>query len=314
MSITTIHQNLPVVVSKSIIKSIIGSLNATCIAYTRGHLKFGAKQKPVDHIPTIDDHNDEIAAVNAAIERNRASGDMGFAVQMPTGELIERLMAIREFFVDQLMQHATMNDTPLTIAETVKFQMDRQPENKDAFIDALIAALGDDTGITKEMLVAANLKNTADDAADLRNNAAKIVDHLDQYAGVDFEFDDDAVNDNFAALPAHVQYKLMSAAIRAHDKAVQGAVVKLLRGNLDAGGDVKMLRANRGELIIWLTDFSKRHRNDLDAYVERGGMLMELEDRTIVTSNTKPVKEAEPQAEAKPKAKAKMRRAPAPSN
>lgn len=294
MSITSVHQNLPVVVSKSIIKSLIGSLNATCIAYTRGHLKFGKKELPTDRVPTIDDHNDEIAAVNEAIERNRMSGDMGFAMQMPTGELIERMMAIREFFVDQLMQHATMNDTPLTIAETVKFQMDRQPENKDAFIEAMVEALGgDDCGITVEMLKAANLQNTADDAADLRNNAAKIVDHLDQFAGVDHDFDDDAVNENFDALPKHVQYKLISAAIRAHDKATKGAVVKLLRGNLDAAGDVKMLKANRNDLIVWLTDFSKRNRNDLDAYVERGGMLMELEDRTIVTST----KKVEPPAE-----------------
>lgn len=304
MSIHTVHHNLPQAVAKSIIKSMIGSLNATCIAYTRGHLKFGQREIPADHIPTIDDHNDEIAAVNEAIERNRVSGDMGFTPQMPTGELIERLMAIRAFFVDRLDQMKSINnDAPLTIAETVKFQMSRQPENKDAFIDALLAALGEDVGLTKEMLVAANVKMVNDDAADLKANAGKIVDYLDKFDGVDFEFDDEAVNANFEALPAHVQYKLMSAAIRAHEKATQSCVVKLLRGNLDAAGDVKMLKANRAELITWLTDFSKRHANDLDAYVERGGQLMELDDRTVVTSNeraTAPTKES------------KMQRAPAP--
>lgn len=303
MSITTVHHNLPKIVSKSIIKSMIGSLNATCIAYTRGHLKFGTRQLPTDRLPNIDDHNDEINAVNAEIERQRVAGTMGFAMQMPTAELIERLMTVREYFVDRIEQMKdSANDNALSIAETVKFQIERQPENKDAFIDALLNALGDDIAITKEQLVAAQLKMVTDDNTDLRNNAARIVDYLGQYAGVNDEFDDAAVENYFDELPPHVQYKLMSAAIRAHDKASQAAMIKLLRGNLDAAGDIKMIKANRDDLIKWLIAFSKKHQSDLDAYVERGGSLMEIEDRTVVTSNTNA-----------PGPTGKMQRAPAPT-
>ena len=330
MSITTVHHNLPAVVSLSIIKSLIGSLNATAIAYTRGHLKFNGKNNPTgesagykrpvhEDEKCIDDVNDEIAAVNEAIERNQAATGMGFAPQMPTGELIKHLMDIRAYFIQRHeIMKTRRDDVPLTIAETVKFQMDRQPENKDAFIDALVAALGDDVSITADMLKAANLKMVVTDAADLKANAGKIVDYLGQYGdGEDSNLDDEYIEAQFDALPAHVQYKLMSAAIRAHDKQSEASLIKLLRGKLDAAGDIKMLKGNRDDLIKWLVQFSKTHRNDLDAYVDRGGMLMELEDRTVVTSNepvtnTKAPSKSEVAAAIKAD-KAKMQRAPAPT-
>ncbi len=302
MSFSTLHHNLSRPVSKNIVKSMIGSLNATCIAYTRGHLRYGQREMPTDRVPTIDDHNDEIAAINEAIERARVAGTMGFATQMPTPELIQKLMALRDYLVDRLMQMAERNnEAPLSIAETVKFQMSRQPDNNETYIDALVLALGDDVGITKEMMMAAQVKMTADDAADLRNNAGRIVDYLAQYDGVELNFDDEAVDACFESLPAHVQYKLMSAAIRAHDNATKKSMISLLRGKLDAAGDIKMLRANRTQLIAWLVAFSKQHANDLDAYVERGGTLMDIEDGEIITSN-------EPSA-----SKSKMQRAPAPA-
>ena len=296
MTITSIHHNLAAPVSKSIIKAMIGSINATVIAYTRGHLKFGHKPKD-DAVRTIDDHNDEIAAVADALQRERFAVDAGLETQMPTGELIERLMSIRAFFSHRLENMAaSKNDTPLTIAETVQFQLSRTPDNSDAHIGAIVLALGDDFDITPEMLKMAKLKMDTDDASELRAYAGRIVDYLGQYSEVDFEFEDEVVDDNFDTLPAHVRYKLISAAIRAHDKASQKALITLLRkGTLDAAGDIKMIKANKTLLLNWLIKFSQDNRHTLDAYLERGGQLMEIDDRVPVTSN-----------------ESKMQRAPAP--
>lgn len=317
MAISQIHHNLPKIVSKSIIKSMIGSLNATAIAYARMHLRYDRKAD-LDEVPTIDKLNDEMAAVAEQIERARVAAEMGHAIQMPTAELIERLMALRSFYVDRLLQMKdATNDMPLTIPETLKFQMERQPDSNDT----LLVTLAEAVEIDVELLRAAQVKMINDDAADLRANVGRIADYLGQFCDVDTEFDDEAVEANFAALPKHVQYKLISAAIRAHDKSTQKAMIHLLRGKLDAAGDIKMLKANREDIITWLKDFTHVNQVALDEYVDRGGMLPEIEDRSVVTSNEagkavtrEAVKEvADEIAAAKAQAKGAMRRAPKPA-
>jgi len=316
MTITTVHHDLPVVISKSILKSMIGSLNATAIAYTRMHLRFGIRELP--EVPTIDDLNDEMAAVDEQISRDYATASQGFNVPMATPELIQRLMELRDFFIACLVQMKTdNNDAPLSIAETIKFQMGRPSGINEEMIEALAAAVDMDP----ELLKAAQLKMVNDDAADLKANAGKIVDYLTQYDGVIEEFDDSDVEINFSKLPAHVQYKLVFAALRAHDKSKQKAMISLLRGKLDAAGDIKMLQAHHAELLVWLITFAKANRVELDAYQERGGTLPAIEDRTVVVSNTKAVskpqvekvEQHEAQAEASTsRPKAGMRRAPKP--
>lgn len=280
MSITTVHHDLPIEVSKSILKSMIGSLNATVIAYARMHLRYGPRDLP--EVPTIDDANDEIAAVNEEIARAGITEDQGFNAQMPTLQLIQHLMELRDFFNDCLLQmQTTKNDVALTIAETVKFQLSRPSTTNDDMIEALAAAVEMDP----EILKAAQLKMVNDDASDLKANAGRIVDFLGQYDNVYCWQDDSDVEIVFSTLPAHVQYKLVFAALRAHDKAKQKAMISLLRGKLDAAGDIKMVSAHHADLVVYLTTFSKANRVELDAYMERGGTLPLLEDRTIVTSN-----------------------------
>lgn len=280
MTITTVHHDIPVIVSKSILKSMIGSINATAIAYARMHLRYGIRELP--ETPTIDDLNDQIAAVNEEIARAGITSDQGFNPQMPTLELIQRLMELRDFYNDCLVQmQSDKNDVALTIAETVKFQLGRPSTVNEDMIEALAAAVEMDP----EVLKAAQLKMVNDDASDLKANAGKIIDFLGQYEGTNLGQNDGDVEVNFAKLPAHVQYKLVFAALRAHDKAKQKAMISLLRGKLDAAGDIKMLSAHHAELVVYLTTFAKANAVELDAYTERGGTLPMLEDRTIVTSN-----------------------------
>ena len=285
-SISTIHHNLPRIVSKSILKSFIGSLNATAIAYARGHLRYNALENVAsrmgDRIPTIDDRNDADAAIAEAHQRNTFAGDQGGVIQMQSGELADRIMGMRNYFADLLEQMKEQaNDVPLTIAETVQFQLDRPAENNDALVEALALAVD----IDPEVLKAAKLKMTTDDATDLRANAGKIISYLESFGGQ--HFSDDQAEENFDALPAHVQFKFYGAVLRGYDKASEKAMISLLRGKIDAAGDIKMLKAVKAELQNDLRIFSKKHRIELDAYIERGGSLPSIDDHEIVVENTR---------------------------
>lgn len=324
--VARVHHNLHSKLSMSIIKSMIGSLNATCIAYTRGYLRFAPKEQvnPADEVNHIDNYNDGMNAIAEAIQRDQASRDMGFNTQMNTGELIQRLMAVRSYFAAELAQLAqTKNDVPLSIAETIQFQVDRQPDDNSSFIEALAIAIEIDPTILKE----ANIRKNMDDARDMRENAGRIYDHLSQYdlttstgdvksnytaaqfsklpkamqKKLEFaesmrgneEFDTEAVDANIAALPAHVQYKLMFAAHRAYAKMETKTLTALLRGgNLDAATDYKLLKMNRADIENQLRSFYTKHEVELDAYMERGGSLPILEDRSTLVGSDKPITRA----------------------
>lgn len=288
--ITTMHHNLSEIVSKQILKSVIGSLNATAIAYARGHLRFNAVEsgatakesygykRPVHADEKhIDDYNDARAAIDESIQNSEHAELNGFEKPMPNDELCERLMCCRDFLADKLRNMATLqNDLPLSIAETVKFQMERTQDNNDDLVEALAMAVD----IDPEVLKAAKIKMIEDDQADLKKNAGKIVTFLEAFNGTHHEAAQ--VEELFAGMPAHVQYKLVGAGIRAHDKANQRALQSLLRGKLDAAGDIKMLKASKADLILWIKTFSITNKAALNAYLERGGMLPEFDDGTTV--------------------------------
>lgn len=286
ISLTAVHTELPAIVSKQILQSMIGSLNATSIAYARGHLRFNATEQTkenADRVPTIDDLNDAQAAVAEAEERQHAATGMGFNVQMQSGELVVRLMYLRGFFAQELLRlAATAKDVPLSIAETVSFQMNRAPSNNDALIEALAAAVE----LDPDMLKAAKLEMDTSDAADLKANAGKVITFLERYECSDID-DAAEVEHVLDTLPAHVVYKLMFAAVRAYDKANKRALTALLRGKLDAAGDIKMLKAQREAALVWLKTLSVARAAELDEYIERGGNLPEIEDRTIVSAQEK---------------------------
>lgn len=284
--ITTIHHNLSGTASKQILKSVIGSLNATAIAYARGHLRFNAVEniadrKGADDVPTIDDLNDALADEAAKVEGAAASAGMGFDIQMPNDELCERLMLMRNYLADKLNNMAVLpNDKPLTIAETVKFQCERTQDMNAELVEQLAIAVDIDPAVLKE----AKLKMIEDDRADLVKNAGKIIGFLDQFEGRYHEHDQ--IEEIFDGCPAHVQYKLIASGVRAHDRASDRALTSLLRGRLDAATDIKLLKASKLDLLVWLKTFAITHQGALNAYIERGGSLPALEDNTIITAAT----------------------------
>lgn len=314
--ITTIHHNLVASVSKQILKSMVGSINASVIAYARGHLRFDALENISVHkngrtladVPHIDDYCDAHAALDEAIENGNASEAMGFAKQMANAEIIERLMTVRNYLADELTQLATQqNDVPLTIAETIRFQLDRQPDNNESLVEALALAVD----IDPEMLKAAKIKMLNDDRADLIATAGRVVTYLQTFDGPSSSAA--YVDDQFEGLPAHVQYKLVGAVIRSYDKASQKAMLSLLRGKLDAAGDIKMIKGAVADAHLWMKSFAQQNRAELDAYIERGGSLPEIEDRTVVGVKVEVKPAPTPAVEAPPaevKAKPAMRRVP----
>lgn len=281
--ITTIHHNLPQNISKQVLKSVIGSLNATAIAYARGYLRFNPVENIADRVdvPTIDDYNDALADTSAATESANHSELMGFTKPMANDELCERLMVCRNYLSEKLKNMAQFaNDQPLTIKETIKFQIERQPDNNDELLDALAAAVE----IDAETLKAARIKMINDDRADLVKSAGKVITFLEAFDGAYHEHDQ--VEELFAGMPAHVQYKLIASGIRAHDKAADKAMVALLRGRLDAAAELKLIKGSKKDLIIWINTFASMNRAALDAYVERGGMLPTFDEGVIVTAET----------------------------
>lgn len=292
-SITTIHHDLFEDTSKSILSSILGSLNFRAIAYGRMALRSNAlengqrspesagyKRISGDEL-NIDDRNDADAAVAEAAQREEAAPDFGFNKQMLPSELACSMMALRDFFADRVYAIGikSQRDTPGTIAETIEFQLNREP-NSEA--EAKAMAIAEALDIDPLMLKAAMLEDQTRDVNDLRINAGKIITYLERFADsetseVDAEF-------IFDALPAQVQYKIIAKIIMAYEKQAKYQLIKLTRGNMDAASNYKMLKAKRAEAIVWLTTFGKAKRLELEEYMDRGGELPEFSD-TIVSSN-----------------------------
>ncbi len=282
-SITTIHHDLFEDVSKAILSSILGSMNFRAVAYARMHLRADAREQvsELDRPLTNDDRNDADAAIAEAKQRTEAGQDFGFNVQMAPGELASSMMTLRGFFVDRVFAIGikSQRDKPGTIAETIKYMIDREPaaDSKDK-AHAIAIALD----IDPDILAAADFEDQQRDIADLKRNTGKIITYLDG-----FEVDDVSDVDAefiFDALPAHIQYKIIAKVIGAYEKQAKYQLVRVMRGNMDAASNYKMLKAKRDEAVMWLNTFSKAKTLELEDYMDRGGDLPEFSN-TVVDSN-----------------------------
>jgi hypothetical protein len=266
-SISTIHHGLFEDVSKSILSSMLGSLNFRAIAYGRMHLRADALEngqrskesvgykRITGDVLNIDDRNDADAAIAEAKQREEAAPDFGFNKQMLPGELAATMMQMRDFFAERV--HAigikSQRDLPPAIADSIEYQLNR-----------------------------ALLEDQTRDTNDLRANAGKVITYLDKFIGSNT--DEAQVESIFDALPAQVQYKIIAKVINAYEKQAKFQLVKLTRGNMDAATNYKLLKARREEAVLWLTTFSKAKHVELEEYMSRGGDLPEFSD-TIVSSN-----------------------------
>lgn len=277
--ITTFFHNVPKSVARNLIKGMIGSFNASAIAYTRAYLRQSEFERigDRDEAPTIDDYNDTLNLQDEQHEADAARSGMGFRAQMQPEEIAERFCVLRGYLVGKLAEYANdpKRDVALSFKETLDFQIARSADgNKDA-LEALALAVE----IEVELLKAAQLKMVEDDRADLKKRYGQILSFVEQFDGSILENDEaQALFDGF---PAHVQYKIAGAVMRAYKKQIEREMMALIRGNLDAAGNVKMLRGSVEEMKLWVKSFSLEHRSELNDYTDNGGVLPDLVDEIV---------------------------------
>lgn len=277
--ITTFFHNVPKSVARNLIKGMIGSFNASAIAYTRSYLRQSEFERvgDKDEAPTIDDYNDTLNLQDEADEADAARSGMGFRTQQSAQEIAERFCVLRGYLVGKLAEFANdpKRDVALSFEETLDFQIARSADgNKDA-LEALALAVDIDV----DLLKAANLKMVEDDRADLKKRRGQILTFVESFDGSILESDE--AQHMFDGFPAHVQYKIAGAVMRAYKKQIEREMMALIRGNLDAAGNVKMLRGCNDELKLWVKSFSLEHRSELNEYTDNGGTLPELVDDVI---------------------------------
>lgn len=299
-SITSAHHGVFEDVAKSILSSLIGSMNFRAVAYARMHLRMnalenGQRAKEVagykrisgDEL-NIDDRADADAAIAEAANREQASPDFGFNIQMSPSELAKSMMILRDFFAQRIESIGikSQRDKPGSIAETIQYQLDRGLNGEAQTKAQLIAEALD---IDPAMLSAAMLEDHTRDVNDLRANAGKVITYLEQFGGnSDSDVDETTAEHTFDALPAHVQYKIIAKVIAAYEKQAKYQLIKLSRGNMDAASNYKMLKSVREDAVVWLKTFSLAKRQELNEYLDRGGDLPEFSDEVVTSNDARP--------------------------
>lgn len=277
LNITSTVLSLPVMPRKSLLKTLIGSLNSSIISYTRGHIR----QSRYENIsngsdsPTIDAFNEAMADIHEESADRKALEDMGLNTAMPNIEIARKLDVVRLWAIGELAMLANHpSDVALTIRDTIMFQIKAEPDINEPALKALALALNQDV----EVLKAAKLKIVEDERDELIKMAGQIIDTVNSLNTFDEEEVDAAqADDAVSALPRHIQYKLGASVLRGLKKGGDKALASLLRYNrLESAGDIALIKGAHNELVVNMKLFSEQHVEELTAYQERGGQLAEI--------------------------------------
>lgn len=269
--ITSFINDLPKKAQKQVLKSVIGSLNSSIIGYARGHIRASKFENisRADHVPTIDDYNDAEAAIAESNVSQHLAELAGLTPMMPPLIIAEKLSIIRNWLAELLIQYAsTEYDVPLSIGNTIAFQIKRSPAVNEAALHALADAMSLDFDTLKLLKV----KVQDDDKTELTEIAGQIITLCEKFDG---KFCDELeIEQVFDSLPVHIQYKFTLAITKALEKAEMNALMDLLKYNrLDGAADSKMIKATKNTIIRWMVQFSTENSTTLDEFVSRGGNL-----------------------------------------
>lgn len=271
----TIISTLPSRSAKDFAKSMIGSLNASIIGNIRGHIRKDALEQVAEsgEVPTIDALNDAMAAIDEAKMRDYAMDQAGLETVMPSIEIAQRMFLLRSYLADYLMQNkATEYDVPLSIADTLDFQLKNTPNVDKMRLEALAKALNKPYELLERIQVDA-FNNERKTLAKVAGQILTTIESLDD-TGFD---DDEAISNAFDSLPAHVRFKLIASSIKALNRAGERALMQLLRFNkMDGATDHTLVEAVINNLKKWLQKFQIDNAAELDTYIEHGGMLPEV--------------------------------------
>jgi hypothetical protein len=274
---TQAFSSLPLIPKKQVLKMMIGSLNSSVIGYVRSHIRSSQYENSSRDgtEQSIDKFNEALSQVSEREADAQAMADMGLGVQMPSIQVAEHLNVLRHFLISELAKAAQLpSDVPLTIEETLTFQITRTPDINEPALRALAKAVQ----IDFDALKTAKVKMFEDDRLELIDMQDQISDVVKMLDAPD---DDNALaaaaEEAFDALPVQIRYKLVSTLARNFSKAGDKALGTLLRFNrLEAAGDIQLIKAAHAELVAWLAQFSKQHGDELNSYIERGGQLPEV--------------------------------------
>lgn len=271
-NLTSVLQALPIVARKQVVKSMIGGLNASIIGYVRGHIR-NSKYNNISRTgetPTIDAFNEAMAEHNEFEADKQAMRDMGLVVQISAIDAAERLDKLRHGLIEILVDLKTLpSDVPLTIPDTVKFQLSRAPNINEPVLKAIAQAINTDI----EILRAAKVKMHNDDRSELLDAKDQVIDMIASFSHIDVTEIDDAV----AALPVFMQYRVINSLSNAVKKAGNKALESLLRFNrLESMGDIALIKGAHAELYVQLRAFAEANMVELEEYTERGGQLAEI--------------------------------------
>lgn len=281
--ISTILDTLPQRAQKQFAKSIIGSLNSSIIGNIRGHIRVDALEQvgQSDEVPNIDMFNEAMAAIDEARSRDEAFENTGMVSTMSYIEIAQRQNVIREFLVDFLQQNkSSAYDIPLSIADTLEFQVNNAPSVNEEKLKQLAEAMNLDYEQLKHVQIEA-FRREKESLMKVTGQVLTIVSTLDDgfhktEDGVEYSFTG-TVDEAFDSLPEHVRFKLVASAIKALNKADDDALMQLLRFNkMEGATDSTLIKASRDECTKWLVAFQEKHREALDAYLERNGSLPEI--------------------------------------
>lgn len=266
-----IIEQLPVRPRKQVLKSLIGSLNSSIIGYVRGHIRNSKYENASrdGQEQSIDKYNEAMAAQLEHVADAQALKDMGLNVTMEPLDVARHLEAIRGWAIESLVDMASHpNDVPLTISDTIKFQLNSEPNINEPALKALALALQMDL----EALRAAKVKVLQDDRDELLDMSGQIID-LAEHLGVDSMEAEEA----FSGLPVQIQYKLAATLANGIKKSGDSALAALLRYNrLESAGDITMIKDAHRQVYDWIKAFTQTNLVALTEYQDNGGKLAEV--------------------------------------
>lgn len=281
-TITTILSTLPHSVQKNVIKTFAGSINSSIIGYARSHIRKSryeniSRDLTGDERPTIDRYNEARSAedVDTAMRLSMEDNGAAPASNMPPLEVAQHLAFIRAHLSEEMIAMAAHpRDALLSLEDTLAFQISRAPNIDRPALTKLIDVL--DLQVDVEELVAIKQRELKRDREELIDMRGQIMDLTSSF---DFIIDASSgaeVEALFDKLPAPIQYRLVVSIGRALQSTGKQALSRIMRGNLDAAGDVKMIAPVIEDCRDWLQELYRKHSSELDAFSERGGSLPEL--------------------------------------
>lgn len=262
---------LPTQPRKLVLKSLIGSLNSSIIGYVRGHIR-NSRYENVSRAPTeptIDAFNEALAEQQESLHDVQALKEMGLDAVMPAIEVAHKLETVRCWAIEELTSLATHPaDVPLTIKNTIEFQIKREPDINEPALKALAQAIQVDL----DALKAVKVKMHQDDRDELIDMQGQIIDTVS-----DLDIEGIDVEDAIDSLPVHLRYKLMATLATSIKKAGDKALQSLLRYNrLESAGDITMIKATHAEIYAAIQELTNKEAVSLGEYQDRGGRLVEV--------------------------------------